>query len=69
MATSVKPWIESVHLHSDVLKENAEADISALDLGPLSDGAASVASVYRDPGASSRHRSSRRASRACWRKS
>ena len=31
-----KPWIESVHLHPDVLKENAETDIFALDLGPLS---------------------------------
>src|SRR6266850_1826591 len=48
MASGVKPWIESVHLHADVLKENAETDIFALDLGPLSDGSPNVASVYRD---------------------
>jgi len=42
------PWIESVHLHPDVLKENAETDIFALDLGPLADGSATVAPVYRD---------------------
>ena len=35
---TVKPWIESVHLHPDVLKENAETDIFALDLGPLAAG-------------------------------
>ncbi len=43
-----KPWIESVHLHPDVLKENAETDIFALDLGPLADGSGTVAPVYRD---------------------
>lgn len=43
-----KPWIESVHLHPDVLKENAETDIFALDLGPLADGSGAVAPVYRD---------------------
>lgn len=42
------PWIESVHLHPDVLKENAETDIFALDLGPLADGSGTVAPVYRD---------------------
>jgi hypothetical protein len=26
---TVKPWIESVHLHPDVLKEHPETDISA----------------------------------------
>ncbi len=45
-----KPWIESVHLHPDVLKENAETDIFALDLGPLADGSDTVAPVYRDAG-------------------
>jgi len=43
-----KPWLESVHLHPDVLKENAETDIFALDLGPLADGSGAVAPVYRD---------------------
>ena len=46
---TAKPWIESVHLHPDVLKENAETDIFALDLGPLADGSGTVAPVYRDP--------------------
>lgn len=42
-----KPWIESVHLHPDVLKENAETDIFALDLGPLADGSGTVAVTVR----------------------
>ncbi|MGD0649737.1 MAG: DUF499 domain-containing protein [Verrucomicrobiia bacterium] len=46
--TTVKPWIESVHLHPDVLKEHAETDIFALDLGPLAEGTGTVAPVYRD---------------------
>jgi predicted AAA+ superfamily ATPase len=46
--TAPRPWIESVHLHPDVLKENAETDIFALDLGPLADGSGTVAPVYRD---------------------
>ncbi|MCX6926919.1 MAG: DUF499 domain-containing protein [Verrucomicrobia bacterium] len=48
MSTTVKPWIESVHLHPDVLKEHAETDIFALDLGPLAEGTGTVAPVYRD---------------------
>jgi predicted AAA+ superfamily ATPase len=48
MSNNPKPWIESVHLHPDVLKENAETDIFALDLGPLADGSGTVAPVYRD---------------------
>src|SRR5437773_11304681 len=44
---ATKPWIESVHLHADVLKENAGTDIFALDLGPLADGSGTVAPVYR----------------------
>jgi hypothetical protein len=48
MSNHPKPWIESVHLHPDVLKENAETDIFALDLGPLADGSGTVAPVYRD---------------------
>jgi hypothetical protein len=48
MSNSPKPWIESVHLHPDVLKENADTDIFALDLGPLADGSGTVAPVYRD---------------------
>ena len=48
MSTTVKPWIESVHLHPDVLKEHGETDIFALDLGPLAEGTGTVAPVYRD---------------------
>ena len=48
MSNIPKPWIESVHLHPDVLKENADTDIFALDLGPLADGSGTVAPVYRD---------------------
>ena len=48
MSNNPKPWIESVHLHPDVLKENAATDIFALDLGPLADGSGTVAPVYRD---------------------
>jgi Protein of unknown function (DUF499) len=48
MSNNPKPWIESVHLHPDVLKENAGTDIFALDLGPLADGSGAVAPVYRD---------------------
>jgi hypothetical protein len=48
MSNNPKPWIESVHLHPDVLKENASTDIFALDLGPLADGSGTVAPVYRD---------------------
>src|SRR5262245_51757654 len=44
----IKPWIESVRLHPDVLKEHAATDIFALDLGPLADGSGAVAPVYRD---------------------
>ena len=48
MSNNPRPWIESVHLHPDVLKESAEMDIFALDLGPLADGSGTVAPVYRD---------------------
>jgi len=48
MSANIKPWIESVHLHPDVLKEHSETDIFALDLGPLADGTGTVAPVYRD---------------------
>jgi hypothetical protein len=48
MSNNLKPWIESVRLHPDVFKENAETDIFALDLGPLADGSGAVAPVYRD---------------------
>src|SRR5215471_18284739 len=46
---ALKPWIECVSLHSDVLKEGAESDIFALDLGPLADESGTVAAVYREP--------------------
>jgi hypothetical protein len=47
--TLLKPWVESVSLHPDVLSENFSEDIFALDLGPLSDGNPQVPAVYRDP--------------------
>ncbi|MBI4329820.1 MAG: DUF499 domain-containing protein [Chloroflexi bacterium] len=46
---SVKPWVEVVSLHPDVLSENFSEDIFALDLGPLADGNPNVPAVYRDP--------------------
>jgi hypothetical protein len=44
----IKPWVEQVALHPDVLSENFSEDIFALDLGPLADGNANVPAVYRD---------------------
>ena len=50
MATNaIKPWVESVILHPDVLSETFSEDIFALDLGPLADGNPNVPAVYRDP--------------------
>src|SRR5438874_1710954 len=50
MSTNViKPWVESVILHPDVLSPNFSGDIFALDLGPLADGNRNVPAVYRDP--------------------
>ena len=46
---SIKPWIEVVSLHPDVLSEHFSEDIFALDLGPLADGNKNVPAVYRDP--------------------
>lgn len=46
---ALKPWIEVVSLHPDVLSENFSEDIFALDLGPLADGNPNVPAVYRDP--------------------
>jgi len=48
MSTPLKPWVESVTPHPDVLAENFLEDIFALDLGPLSDGNPQVPAVYRD---------------------
>ena len=45
----IKPWLEVVTLHPDVLSEEFSEDIFALDLGPLADGNPNVAVVYRDP--------------------
>lgn len=45
----IKPWLEVVSLHPDVLSENFSEDIFALDLGPLGDGNPNVPAVYRDP--------------------
>src|SRR5712692_5507449 len=50
MSTNViKPWVESVILHPDVLSPDFSEDIFALDLGPLADGNKNVPAVYRDP--------------------
>lgn len=48
-AMPLKPWIEVVSLHPDVLAENFSEDIFALDLGPLADRNPNVPAVYRDP--------------------
>jgi len=49
MTQTVRPWLEVVTLHSDVLSEDFSEDIFALDLGPLADGNPNVPVVYRDP--------------------
>jgi len=46
---SIKPWVETVSLHPDVIGEDFSEDIFALDLGPLADGNPNVPAVYRDP--------------------
>src|SRR5438132_6438980 len=48
-STEIKPWVQVVQLHSDVVSEHFSEDIFALDLGPLADGNKSVPAVYRDP--------------------
>src|SRR5205814_3972808 len=47
-AQAIRPWVEEVSLHPDVLSENFSEDIFALDLGPLADGNSNVPAVYRD---------------------
>lgn len=49
LMSTIKPWIEVVALHSDVLSDDFSEDIFALDLGPLADGNPNVPAVYRDP--------------------
>src|SRR5208283_4238792 len=49
MPNTIKPWVESVILHPDVLSPDFSEDIFALDLGPLADGNKQVPAVYRDP--------------------
>src|SRR4030043_637853 len=46
---NIKPWLEVISLHPDVVSENFSEDIFALDLGPLADGNPNVPAVYRDP--------------------
>ena len=46
---AIKPWVEVVSLHPDVLSPNFSEEIFALDLGPLADGNPQVPGVYRDP--------------------
>jgi len=48
-AINIRPWVEVVSLHPDVVSENFSEDIFALDLGPLAEGKPSVPAVYRDP--------------------
>jgi hypothetical protein len=48
-ANAIRPWVESVVLHPDVLSVNFSEDIFALDFGPLTDGNLQVPAVYRDP--------------------
>jgi len=48
-STSLRPWLELVTLHPDVIGEDFSEDIFALDLGPLADGNPNVPAVYRDP--------------------
>lgn len=45
----IKPWVQVVQLHTDVVSEHFSEDIFALDLGPLADGHKTVPAVYRDP--------------------
>jgi len=47
--TNIKPWVEVVSLHPDVISEDFSEDIFALDLGPLADGEPNVPVVYKDP--------------------
>jgi hypothetical protein len=47
--TPIRPWVEVVSLHPDVVAETFSEDIFALDLGPLADGNKNVPAVYRDP--------------------
>ena len=46
---AIKPWVEVVSLHPDVISEDFSEDIFALDLGPLADGEPNVPVVYKDP--------------------
>ncbi len=46
---TIRPWVEVVSLHPDVLSEHFSEDIFALDLGPLADKNPNVPAVYRDP--------------------
>ena len=62
MSAALRPWLECVELHPDVLSRESSDDLFALDLGPLADyligkerGAADaelprVPAVYRDAG-------------------
>ncbi len=45
---AIRPWVEVVSLHPDVISEDFSEDIFALDLGPLADGQPNVPVVYRD---------------------
>jgi hypothetical protein len=45
---TLKPWVDEVALHPDVLAADFSEAIFALDLGPLADGNPKVPPVYRD---------------------
>src|SRR2546425_667481 len=45
----IRPWVEVVSLHPDVLAETFSEDVFAIDLGPLADRNPNVPAVYRDP--------------------
>ncbi|MEW6669954.1 MAG: DUF499 domain-containing protein [Thermodesulfobacteriota bacterium] len=46
---AIKPWIQVVSLHPDVISDDFSEDIFALDLGALADNQPNVPAVYRDP--------------------
>jgi hypothetical protein len=46
---AIKPWLEVVSLHPDVISDDFSEDIFALDLGPLAEGRSTVPAAYRDP--------------------
>jgi hypothetical protein len=54
--TNIKPWVEVVTLHPDVISEDFSEDIFALDLGPLAGGQPNVPAVSGMPSSFFGHR-------------